>query len=222
MSLNKRKIIITGGPTREWLDPVRFISNPSTGKMGIAIADEAHNRGGDTVFIHGPVDSSLLQGRPYRMRAVETTSDLLDAVMSEMTDRAILVMAAAPVDYKPAEKSDVKIKKSGDELQVRFSRTPDILRNVSLKRESGELRDIFVAGFAAETTDIENYALGKLRDKNLDMICLNDVSAKGSGFGTDTNQIIIFTRDGERQDLPIMTKKEAASMILDAVERGLV
>ena len=212
--MKDRKFIITGGPTREWLDPVRFISNPSSGKMGIALAAEAARVSGNVVFIHGPIDINLMSG-DYRRVAVESTGDMLRAVMDELEPEAVLIMAAAPADYTPAERSEQKIKKSDGELTVRFARTPDILREVAGRRVREEsLRGIFVAGFAAETTNLEEYALGKLRGKNLDMICLNDVGRRDTGFRSDTNAITVFTRRGERREIPLMGKREAAARII--------
>ncbi len=222
MSLRDRKIIVTGGPTREWIDPVRYISNASSGKMGVALADAAHAVSGETVFIHGPMDNSLLSGRPFRTTGVESTEDLLEAVMGELTGGAVLIMAAAPADYRPAERSNLKIKKSSDELRIDLVKNPDILKTVaSRKAADPSLAGLFVVGFAAETHDVEAYALSKLKEKDLDMICLNDVAREGAGFSTDTNIVVVFTRDGERLDFPLMTKRELAAGILEKIEAEL-
>ncbi|HRZ26798.1 MAG TPA: phosphopantothenoylcysteine decarboxylase [Spirochaetota bacterium] len=218
MSLKESKIIVTGGPTREWIDPVRFISNPSSGRMGVALADAAHAKGRETVFVHGPVSAGIVAGKPYRTVSVESTSDLLNAVMGELEDGAVLIMSAAPADYTPVEKSALKIKKQDGDVVLRLKRTPDILREVAACRRRKKFSGLFVVGFAAETHDTEKYARGKLQDKDLDMICLNDVSASGAGFGVDTNIITVFTRSGERTDLPLMTKDEAAVRIIEFVE----
>ncbi|MCP4133825.1 MAG: hypothetical protein GY754_22845 [bacterium] len=219
--LKQRKVIVTGGPTREWLDPVRFLSNPSSGKMGIALAREAHKRAQETVFIHGPIHSSSLVEVPCRRVPIESTANLLTAVLEELQDNAVLIMSAAPADYTPVEKSPIKMKKTGSELVLTLTRTPDILKNVYDRRTSGTWNNIFVAGFAAETTNVEEYALGKLKNKGLDMICCNDVSREGAGFGTDTNIITIFTGSGSKIELPILSKTEVASRILDQVEAEL-
>lgn len=224
MSLISKRIIVTGGPTREWIDPVRYISNASSGKMGIAIADEAAKRGKETVFIHGPINTSLLDKKKYRTVSVESTADLLQAVMSELTPDIVLIMAAAPADYTPLKKSETKIKKGAenDELILRLKKNPDILKHVARKREKDRsLKDIFVVGFAAETNNVEEYALKKLKEKNLDMICLNDVSRTDAGFSKDTNVITIFTTGGERIELPLLLKEEAAAKILDKIETEL-
>lgn len=221
MSLRDRTVIVTGGPTREWIDPVRYISNASSGKMGVALADEAASRARAAVFVHGPVEGALLTGKPWRAVAVESTQDMLEALRREIVPGAVLVMAAAPADYRPAERSAVKMKKSGDELVLRLTPTPDILKTLAREREEGTVPPFFAVGFAAETHNIEAYALGKLAEKRLDMICLNDVSAEGAGFGTDTNIITMFCRGGERIALPIMSKRAAAARIFDEVERRL-
>ena len=221
MPLRDRRVIVTGGPTREWIDPVRYISNASSGKMGIALADAACDRGCETLFIHGPIDVSLLAGKNYRTVGIESTAELLDAVIGEMTGGCVLIMAAAPADYRPADRSPEKIKKTGTDLVIRLRKNPDILKRVAEERSAGRLKGIFVAGFAAETTDAERYAIGKLEDKELDMICLNDVSAESAGFGKDTNIITIFKKDGSRTDLPVMPKRDAAERILDAIDESL-
>ena len=221
MLLRERKVIVTGGPTREWIDPVRFISNPSTGKMGAAIADASSERARETVFIHGPVSGELVSGKRYRCVSVDTTKDMLAAVLRELEEKAVLIMAAAPADYSPSHRSDRKMKKSGDAISLELKRTPDILREVAGMKADGRIGALFTVGFAAETNEIERYALGKLSEKKLDMICLNDVSRKGAGFGSDTNIITIFMKDGSRVELPMITKQEVAERILDEIEKRL-
>ncbi len=216
-----RKIIITGGPTREWIDPVRYISNPSTGKMGSALADEAFKRYGKTVFIHGHMEKSLVTGKPYRTLMAGTTGEMLAAVLEEMENGAVLVMAAAPADYTPAVKHESKVKKGRGSMVLELIRTPDILLEIRGKREEGEFRDTFVAGFAAETDNLEEYALKKLNEKNLDMICLNDVSREDAGFGTDTNAVTLFFRDGGIKELPLLSKAETAEKILDEIDKRI-
>jgi phosphopantothenoylcysteine decarboxylase / phosphopantothenate---cysteine ligase len=221
MLLNERKVIVTGGPTREWIDPVRFISNPSTGKMGAAIAEASSPRARETVFIHGPVGNDLVAGKRYRCVPVDTTAEMLSAVVGELAEKCVLIMAAAPADYSPAHRSERKVKKSSGSITLELNKTPDILREVAAIRSAGRIRNIFTVGFAAETDNIEEYALKKLSEKNLDMICLNDVSQKGAGFGTDTNIITIFIKDGSRIELPMITKLEVADRILDEIEKRL-
>jgi phosphopantothenoylcysteine decarboxylase/phosphopantothenate--cysteine ligase len=222
MPLKDRKVIVTGGPTVESLDPVRFISNRSTGKMGRALADETARRAGETVFVHGPMHESLLEDAGYRMVSVESTEDLLEAVRNELTPNAVLIMAAAPADYRPVERSARKIKKKSDEMTLRLVKNPDILKTVASIRQSNfSMKSVFLVGFAAETDDIEGYALGKLREKDLDMICVNDVGRRDAGFGVDTNIVTIFTKPGERIELPLLSKHDTAARILDIVEEGL-
>lgn len=223
MSLRDRKIIVTGGPTREWIDPVRYISNASSGRMGIALADAAFAASRETVFIHGPVEAALLADKPYRMVSIESTEDLLAAVVSELVRDSVLIMSAAPADYRPAQRSDLKIKKDADQLNIALVKNPDILNNVAaLRLENPLLNTIFVVGFAAETHDIEEYARAKLREKNLDMICLNDVGRAGAGFGVDTNIITLFMRTGEREELPMAEKRELAGIIIERIEKELI
>ncbi len=222
MSLTDRKLVVTGGPTREWIDPVRYISNASSGRMGVALADAASHRAGETVFIHGPMEAALLEGKTYRTVGVESTMELLDAVMSELTGSTVLIMAAAPSDYRPAGKSATKIKKDDDRLVLELVKNPDILKTVAARKSAGPgLEGLFTAGFAAETHDVENYARGKLRDKNLDMICLNDVGRPGAGFAVDTNIITVFTRRGARVELALASKRALADKILDLVEEEI-
>lgn len=218
MSLKENKIIVTGGPTREWFDPIRYISNASSGKMGVAIAEEAHRISQNTVFIHGPINEQLVQNRKFRCVKIESTSDLLDAVLREIEEPCVLIMAAAPADYTPVQKSEEKIKKSEGDLIINMKRTPDILKNVAELRQRRGLDRIFVVGFAAETNDTENYARGKLVQKNLDMICLNDVSREGAGFNVDTNIMTLFTRDGAKIELPMMSKEKVAQEILKRID----
>jgi phosphopantothenoylcysteine decarboxylase/phosphopantothenate--cysteine ligase len=222
MLLKESKIIVTGGPTREWFDPIRYISNASSGKMGVALSDEAYKISSDTVLIHGPVSDELIRNKPYRCLRIETTTDLLDAVLKEIGENTVLIMCAAPADYTPAVKSQEKIKKQDGEIVIRLTKTPDILKNIAVIREEKKLKNFFVSGFAAETTNTEAYAMSKLKDKNLDMICLNDVSKSGAGFGTDTNIITLFTRTGLKIELPMLPKDQAASEILRCIENELL
>jgi phosphopantothenoylcysteine synthetase/decarboxylase len=222
MCLAGRRIIVTGGPTREWIDPVRYISNASSGKMGVALADAAWEKSRDTVFIHGPMERALLAERPYRMIAVEGTADLLRAVLDELAPESVLIMAAAPADYAPAARSGVKIKKAEEEFTLRLRRNPDILKTIAAKKAGDtRLAGMFLVGFAAETHDIEEYALGKLRDKDLDMICLNDVGRRDAGFAADTNLVTVYTRAGEKEEYPLLPKSDLAARIIGRIEAEL-
>lgn len=215
------KAVVTGGPTREWLDPVRFISNPSTGKMGLELAAACEGRVRETVFIHGPVEAGLVAGRSFRCISVDTTSEMLEAVLTELEENMVLIMAAAPADYSPVKKSETKIKKGSNNLTIELEKTPDILKEVAAKKTRSRMAKVITVGFAAETNNIEEYALGKLREKSLDMICLNDVSRLGAGFASDTNIVTIFARNGEKIELPVMPKREVAARILDEIESRL-
>ena len=222
MLLKESKIIITGGPTREWFDPIRYISNASSGKMGIALADEAFKVSNNTIFIHGPISEHLYKDKPYKCRLIETTADLLQAVLDEIEENSVLIMCAAPADYTPIEKSEEKIKKNDGDITLHMKRTPDILKNVAEMKKCSMLKNFFVAGFAAETINTESYAKSKLTAKDLDMICLNDVSKEGAGFGVDTNIMTLFTRTGLKIELPLLTKEKAASEILKQIDAELL
>jgi len=222
MTLKNKKIIVTGGPTREWIDPVRFISNASSGKMGIALADAAYKRAKETIFIHGPIDRSLLAGKTYKDIQIETTEELLNAVISSLGPGSVLIMSAAPADYRPLNRSGTKIKKTEDNLVITLTKNPDILKSVAEKKYSGTgLKDLFVVGFAAETDNTEKNALIKLKSKKLDMICLNDVTKPGAGFASDSNLITLFFKNGTKTELPLMSKSEASELILDYIEKEL-
>jgi len=145
-----------------------------------------------------------------------------DRVLESIIPGCVLVMAAAPADYSPATRSEKKIKKNADSMSIEFIKTPDILKSVmEKKRSSPDLASIFVAGFAAETDDAEKYALGKLHDKGLDMICVNDLSSKGAGFNVDTNIITILFRDEKRKEIPLMKKTEAAQIIIKTISESI-
>ncbi|RPI92900.1 MAG: hypothetical protein EHM32_08620 [Spirochaetales bacterium] len=170
--------------------------------------------------IHPRSDGPVAAGRQaYRTVGVESTEELLGAVINELAGGAVLIMAAAPADYRPAERATLKIKKKSDALRIDLVRNPDILKTVaSRKAADPSLAGLFVVGFAAETHDVEAYALSKLEEKDLDMICLNDVAKEGAGFSADTNIVVVFTRGGGRFDFPLMTKKDLAAGILKKVE----
>ncbi len=204
--LTGEKILVTAGPTREYLDPVRFLSNRSSGKMGYAIARAALRRGADVTLISG---HSNLQ-RPYGARfiPVETASDMLGAVEKEARASTVLIMSAAVSDFMPAARSAIKIEKTRG-LTVRIKTTPDIVSAVSGKRKRP-----FIIGFAAETGRRTGRARKKLKEKQMDMIVFNDVTEEGSGFDTDTNKVIIIDRKKETE-LPRMSKDSVADAILD-------
>jgi len=218
MQLQDKKIIVTGGPTREWIDPVRYISNASSGKMGIAIADAAYKQCKELVFIHGPIDGSLISGKPYRCKGVESTVDMLEAIKQELSPNMVLIMAAAPADYKPVTKSPTKIKKTNENLTIELQRNPDILKTIaSIKKQQQEFNNIVLIGFAAETTDVIAYGKTKLVEKELAMICINDVSRSDTGFGSDFNEVTVMLANGMIINLHRMTKKEVAEGIINII-----
>jgi phosphopantothenoylcysteine decarboxylase/phosphopantothenate--cysteine ligase len=213
-----KKFIVTGGPTREFIDPVRFISNPSTGKMGEAIASCAAKYFDEVIFIHGPISEQILNKDNYKSISVISTDDMLVQVLNEFEENSILVMAAAPADFVPYKTEKYKIKKSScDELVLSLKKSPDILKEVNQKRIREQYSNCFVVGFAAETNDVEENAISKLKEKNLDMICANDVSESGSGFASDTNKIIIISKDASKINLNLEDKKVIADKIVNLI-----
>jgi len=207
--LSKKKVIVTAGPTREYLDPVRFISNRSSGKMGYALARACIRRGSEVTLISGP--SSLRPPPDLKsFIAVETAQDMRDTVFQNLKKADIVIMAAAPADFSPEKKAWTKIDKS-NKLLMKFKNTVDILSEIGRVKK----RPLLV-GFAAETGSRLDRARKKLIQKNADIIVFNDVTSEGSGFDVDTNKITIIQKDKEIP-LPIMSKDEAAEHILDAV-----
>jgi phosphopantothenoylcysteine decarboxylase/phosphopantothenate--cysteine ligase len=201
------KIVITAGPTREYLDPVRFISNRSSGKMGYSMARAARNRGAEVTLISGP--SSLKRPGGVKFFQVETGREMEEAVQREIQgDTTALIMTAAIADFSPVGKSEAKIEKA-EELQLALRAVPDIISSVA-----GRPRRPFVIGFAAETGKDTRRAVEKMKLKNMDMIVFNDVSEPGAGFDVDTNRVVIIDRDGEK-DLPLAEKESVAEAILD-------
>lgn len=210
--LNK-DIVITAGPTREALDPVRYISNYSSGKMGYALAENAINRGANVTLISGP--SSLKPPKLANFIKVESTNEMLEAVSKYFDNCDVLIKSAAPSDYRPEEFSSEKIKKSGeskDQLTVKYLRNPDIAAHFGKQK-----KEQILVGFAAETNNLYDHSMEKLIKKNLDFIVANDVSKEGAGFDVDTNIVSIISKNGEVEDYPIMDKNEVAKIILDKV-----
>jgi phosphopantothenoylcysteine decarboxylase/phosphopantothenate--cysteine ligase len=204
--LVNRKVVVTAGPTREYLDPVRFLSNRSSGKMGYAIARAALRRGAEVVLISGP--SHLDQPKGVRFIPVETAMEMRDAVMRELPLSDVLIMSAAVSDFKPQETSAGKVEKK-DGLLLRLSPTPDIISEAAMKRKRP-----FIIGFAAETGDKTDKAKKKLREKKMDLIVFNDVTERGAGFDVDTNKVVLIDRQ-KKTNLPLMSKDSVADAILD-------
>lgn len=205
--LKGKKVLVTAGPTREKLDPVRFFSNHSTGKMGYAIAEAARDFGADVTLISGP--TSLVRPEGIQTIQVESAQDMYEAVMKHFQHSDIVIKTAAVADYRPKYVADNKIKKQQGDYTVVLERTIDILQTLGEQKTHQ-----FLVGFAAETNDVERYAKEKLARKNADMIVANNVVQEGAGFGTDTNIVTIFKRDGTAKQLPLLPKSEVAKQIL--------
>lgn len=208
-----KKVLVTAGPTREPLDPVRFLTNESSGKMGYAIAEAARDRGAEVTLVTGPVALAAPAG--MTVVPVETTEDLFEAVTSRCEMQDIIVQAAAPADFR-AERAEQKIKKQGDApLVMTLTPTPDVAAAVGARKREGQ----FVVAFAAETQNLLENARRKLVKKNASLVVANDVTRAGAGFGTDTNIAAFVTAQGVRE-LPLMSKRELADCILDAYDSG--
>jgi len=204
-------VLVTAGPTREELDPVRYISNYSSGKMGYAIARAACSRGARVILVTGPTCLSPPCG--VETVAVSSALQMRDAVLARAAEATVIIKAAAVADYRPAETATGKIKKEdAAALTLRLEKNPDIL--AELGRNKG---DRFLVGFAAETADLLQNARKKLQEKNLDLIVANDVTQEGAGFDVDTNIVRLLYRDGTLEELPQMTKDEVAHRLLDRV-----
>jgi phosphopantothenoylcysteine decarboxylase/phosphopantothenate--cysteine ligase len=209
--LRGQQILITGGPTQEAIDPVRFITNRSSGKMGYALAQMARRRGAEVILISGPVPL-LLPRRDIKFVPVRSAEEMEKAVFANLKGTSVVIMAAAVSDYRPKVMSDRKIKKEEFDSSLTLERTDDILGRLGKKKA-----DRILVGFAAETDDLVANAQKKLQGKNLDMIVANDVSIPGAGFASDTNQVKILYPSGDVKDLPMMSKMEVSRFILDEV-----
>ncbi|HQF76071.1 MAG TPA: bifunctional phosphopantothenoylcysteine decarboxylase/phosphopantothenate--cysteine ligase CoaBC, partial [Syntrophales bacterium] len=208
--LGGQHILVTAGPTREAFDPVRFITNYSTGKMGYALALAAKRRGAAVTLVSGP--TSLPEPRGVRFVPVVSAREMRDAVMQNLKDATVVVKSAAVADYRPADFSDSKIKKTDRPLEFRLEKNPDIIREV------GKVKgDRVLVGFAVETDHLVEYAAKKLREKNMDLIVANDITQPGAGFAAETNIVKILDREGGSEDLPRMDKMDVAHRILDRV-----
>ena len=216
------RIVVTAGPTREYLDPVRFLSNPSTGKMGFALAAEAARRGHAVTLIAGPV----VLKTPSGVRRVDVVSarEMLAAAMSVLVEPmgcgpTAFVSAAAVADWRPARCASRKLKKGRMLPLLRLVRNPDILKTLRRKLRCARRSDVSLVGFAAETNDVLAEAVRKCREKGLSFIVANDVTEKGSGFGTETNRVTLVFPDGTRKGLPLMTKRRVATALVREIER---
>lgn len=209
-----RKVLITAGPTREPMDPVRFVSNPSTGKMGLAMAHVARARGADVTVVLGPV-SDALSVEGLEIVEVTTADQMVEAVLKRVDSSDFFVATAAVSDWKPAEVAKEKAAKSSGPETLTLVRTPDVLASASAQVHGLPKRPVLV-GFAAQTHDLEKYALEKLQKKRLDFIVANDVSAPGAGFGTDTNRVTVWSAAGAKAEA-FGPKREVAARIWDIV-----
>lgn len=211
-TLAGKKVVVTAGGTREAIDPVRFVGNHSSGKMGFALASAARDRGAEVTLVHGPVARTVPHG--VRAMAVESAEQMQAAVLDAAVDAAAIIMAAAVADYRPKAAAEHKIKKTQGEMALELVRTPDILAAVTTRRaQSGSPR--VVIGFAAETCNVLENAREKLTRKGLDLIVANDVLAADSGFGVDTNRVILIDAGGGAASLPLMSKQAVAEAVLD-------
>jgi phosphopantothenoylcysteine decarboxylase/phosphopantothenate--cysteine ligase len=205
-----KRVVVTAGPTRERIDPVRHISNPSTGKMGFALAERALRRGADVTLISGP--TALKPPEGVRFVAVTTTDEMYEAVAAEMASLDMLLMAAAPSDYRPVTTSEHKLKKGPDPIVLELEPTVDILVQVGEMRRPGQC----LVGFALETEDEEENARAKLERKGLDLIVVNNPRVEGAAFGTETNVATLIGRSGREESPGMMSKDELADLVLSA------
>jgi phosphopantothenoylcysteine decarboxylase / phosphopantothenate---cysteine ligase len=214
-SLAGRRVVVTAGPTRESIDPVRVVTNRSSGKMGYRVAEAAWERGADVVLISGPV--ALPEPTGVTVRRVESTLELEDAVRSELPRADVLVMAAAPADFRPSSPSDSKRSRIEGALAIPMEPTSDVLDATRGVRKRGSV----IVGFALETGDALAKGLAKLERKDLDLIVVNDALEPGAGFDKDTNRVALLGRDGTRKILPLQSKRDVAEAIFDIVEQTL-
>ncbi len=210
-----RRVLVTAGPTREAIDPVRFITNPSSGKMGYAIARVAAMRGAEVTLVSGP--TALAPPDGVRLIRVTSAAEMAEAVLAEMDGHQVIIKTAAVADFRPMAVSDRKIKKEDADMVIRLERTQDILKALGERKT----RQILV-GFAAETHDMESFARGKLAAKNLDMIVANHIGSPEVGFQADTNRATFLFRDGRREEIGLMPKTELAGILLDRIAALMV
>lgn len=210
--LKGRKALVTAGPTYEALDPVRFIGNHSSGKMGFAIAEELAARGAEVTLVSGPV-SIKPKNKNIKLVSVVSADEMHTTCMAQSSDYDIAVMAAAVADYAPATIAGQKIKKAGDELTITLKRTKDILAGLGETKKRGQV----LVGFALETENETENALKKLWEKNADLIVLNSLNDAGAGFGGDTNKVTLFFKNGKQKQVELKTKKAVAKDIVDSI-----
>lgn len=207
-----KNVLVTAGPTKAHIDPVRYVTNRSTGKMGHQIAIEARDRGANVTLVTGASTFDKING--ITTIKVDTNKEMKEAVLDRFDSQDIVIKSAAVSDYKPLEYSEKKIKKTGDSLNIEFIKDFDILNELG-KRKKNQI----LVGFAAESNDLKENAKGKLERKNLDFIVGNNIVSSDSGFGSDNNRVIIFSKDGEEVSLDIMSKRNVAKNLFDLIER---
>ncbi|MGB3259381.1 bifunctional phosphopantothenoylcysteine decarboxylase/phosphopantothenate--cysteine ligase CoaBC [Paenisporosarcina sp.] len=210
LPLKGKKVVITAGPTRERIDPVRFLTNFSSGKMGYALAEAATKLGAETILVSGPVSLPVPPG--VTIEHVESAEDMLQAVLHHFDDADIVVKTAAVADYRPKYVHEQKMKKQAGDATLELERTTDILMTLGQKKTHQLL-----IGFAAETNDVEMYAKGKLAKKNADYIVANDVTREDSGFGTDTNTVVLIGKDNFEHHFDNMSKKQLATKLFETI-----
>ena len=208
--LRGKRVLVTAGPTREALDPVRYLTNRSSGRMGYAIAKAAARRGAEVTLVSGP--TALPRPGYMEIVDVESAQEMYEAVTSRAPDMDIIIKAAAVADYRPADVAEDKIKKKDGDLSIPLERTLDILAALGQNKREGQ----FLCGFAMETRDLIENSRKKLTKKNLDMVAANNVKVEGAGFGVETNVLTLITAEGE-EELPLMSKDAAADALLDAI-----
>ena len=209
--LKNKNIIITAGPTKEAIDPVRYITNHSSGKMGYAIANNAYLRGANVTLVSGPSNEKALDG----INVISTISalDMFNAVKDNYSNNDVIIMSAAVADYTPATVANNKIKKTDNDLSIELKRTNDILKYVGENKKDNQV----LVGFSMETENLIENSKKKLEKKNADMICANSINEKNTGFGVDTNKITLIKKDGIKE-LPFSTKLDLANLILDEIK----
>lgn len=213
--LEGKKVMVTAGPTREKIDPVRFISNHSTGKMGYALAKHCAQRGAEVTLITGK--TQLEPPLFVRVIEVESAGEMFEAVKERYEEQDIIIKAAAVADYRPLSVSEEKVKKTEGEMSIALERTEDILKFLGENRRKGQ----FLCGFSMETENMLENSRAKLEKKHVDMIVANNLKQEGAGFGTDTNIVTLITRDGCRE-LPVMSKEDVAKHIIDTIQNHLL
>ena len=207
---------MTAGPTYEKIDPVRFIGNYSSGKMGFALAEELAGRGAEVVLVAGPVDLSVRHPAIRRVD-VESAAEMRDAAVAEFPKCDAAILSAAVADFTPKTRADEKIKRGKEDMRLELVPTHDIAADLGRMKRHGQV----LAGFALETNDEENNALSKLRRKNFDFIVLNSLNDKGAGFGVDTNKVTIIDKEENKREYALKSKREVAGDIVDKLKEAL-